>query len=170
MASSRAVIGDLVEAFSSDVEALCDRLCTGKMGLIDWYKAMMRLIKRLHVAAAVAAGELQSELVEARIREQFEYLEQYVLWLAEQGKIDCGPLKFRAVMYGGAAWATYWLVVEALAVEATEVRWMLTFAEHCDDCLELAARGWMSKAELHQVPGDGETECLVNCRCYLEFR
>jgi len=163
-------MAELIAAFSADVEALCQELCTGKISVSEWHLRMRRLVKRLHVAAALIAGELRGELVEEQVREQFEYLAGFAESLREQGEILCGPLIFRALMYSGAAWATFWLVVEALEVEATEVRWRLTPAEHCDDCLALAARGWMLREQLTQVPGDGQTECLTNCRCYLEFR
>jgi len=48
--------------------------------------------------------------------------------------------------------------------------WVLGAAEHCPDCLDLAGRGWMPIEELEQVPGDGNTQCLTNCQCSLDYR
>jgi hypothetical protein len=52
-----------------------------------------------------------------------------------------------------------------------EVLWVLGDVEdHCDVCPQLANRGWQSAKRLHQVPGDGQTPCLVQCKCHLETR
>jgi hypothetical protein len=39
-------------------------------------------------------------------------------------------------------------------------------AEHCDECPELADRGWVPIEEMVPI---GDTTCLTNCRCEIEY-
>ena len=57
-----------------------------------------------------------------------------------------------------------------------EITWKLSPAEHCYDCIALAANGPYAKPgvrspleTLPTVPRRGDTQCLANCKCYLEF-
>lgn len=43
--------------------------------------------------------------------------------------------------------------------------WKLGRAEHCDDCLALAAGSPYRVGQLPTWPGQGDTQCLNNCRC-----
>jgi hypothetical protein len=54
--------------------------------------------------------------------------------------------------------------------DSIEIDWVLGVAEHCDDCLLVAANGPYSKDTLPTVPRAGDTACHSNCRCKLVFR
>lgn len=165
----------LLRLFKRDVRMLAELLRNGEIALTEWRFRMARTVKRLHASAAMIAleGELDDEtlaLVEDRVREQYEYLTGFALAVQETEELTAA-VDARAMLYAGAAWATFWLVTREREVEAKEVRWSLTPAEHCVDCVELDARGWMPIEELGgQVPGDGTTICKVNCKCVLSFR
>lgn len=45
--------------------------------------------------------------------------------------------------------------------------WRLGITEHCNDCIDLAAGSPYGKGELWTHPAMGDTECKVNCACYL---
>lgn len=45
--------------------------------------------------------------------------------------------------------------------------WHLSPAEHCPDCLDFAKYSPYYPIELPSYPGDGDTACLVNCKCFL---
>ena len=57
-------------------------------------------------------------------------------------------------------------------------RWMLSPAEHCEDCVALAGEGWKPVTEPFvspstgqiAIPGNGATQCLTNCKCHVEYR
>lgn len=57
------------------------------------------------------------------------------------------------------------------------VYWKLSPAEHCIDCLTLAANspyakpgdGTIDLDPLPTVPRRGDTQCISNCKCYLEY-
>lgn len=58
--------------------------------------------------------------------------------------------------------------VESLPDDA-RIRWVLGNAEHCEDCLLLAANSPYTKWELPTTPRSGGTQCKSNCRCKLVF-
>lgn len=50
----------------------------------------------------------------------------------------------------------------------TMINWVLGSAEHCGDCVELAAGSPYRASDMTQFPGDGTTKCLSNCDCEIE--
>jgi len=165
----------LIRAFRRDSEELAQRLRDGTITLAIWLVLMRKLVKRLHISAAGIAGDVNAEMVGARVQEQYEYLDGFAATIqaGEEGKPSVEAIIAQAALYGGAAYATLWQIVQEQekAEGATEVIWLLRPAEHCVDCVELADRGWMPIEELRgQVPKDGQTRCLTNCQCDLEFR
>lgn len=167
------LLAALMEAFRRDSEKLAQRLRDGTITIAIWLAMMRQLIKRLHTSAALITGEVDAALAQARIQEQYEYLDGFAADLQEkpEEEFSLAAIIARAALYAGAAVGTFWLATQAQETEAREVRWNLTPAEHCEDCLDLDARGWMPIGELGgQVPGDGQTACRTNCRCFLEYR
>ena len=169
------LLAALMAWFRRKSAQLAMALRDGVITLAAWLAGMRILIQRLHTSAALIVGEFDSALVAARIREQYGYLDGFAAAIqdgdeGEEG-LSIAAIIARAALYAGAVVATFWLVVQGQETEAREVRWNLTPAEHCTDCLDLADRGWMPIEELGgQVPGDGRTICLTNCRCFLEYR
>jgi hypothetical protein len=49
-------------------------------------------------------------------------------------------------------------------------KWILGEAEHCDDCIEESEKPARPLKDFAKLPGEGETECLTNCKCYLEIQ
>jgi len=170
-----ALLAALLLWFRRESEKLAQALREGTITLAAWLVGMRLLIKQLHTQASLIAGEVDAAAVTARIQEQYEYLDGFAAAIQagdeeEDGGLSVAAIIARAALYAGAAWATFWVGVQGQET-GQEVRWNLTPAEHCVDCLELAGRGWMPIDELGgQVPGDGQTECRTNCKCFLEYR
>lgn len=78
------------------------------------------------------------------------------------------PRAERARLYGltveGVAWHGR---VESAGWNA-RIKWVLGDAEHCEDCLILAANGPYTKANLPTTPKAGDTVCKSRCKCHLE--
>lgn len=49
----------------------------------------------------------------------------------------------------------------------TLVDWVTTAEESCADCLDMEATSPHVAEELDKFPGSGQTECVLNCRCFL---
>ena len=73
----------------------------------------------------------------------------------------------RAQMYNSRLRGTASIAFETNSPDGTSFVWKLGPAEHCEDCLDLAVRSPWMKGELPVFPGDGGTDCLVNCKCWL---
>jgi len=172
----------LLLVFRRDAEILAQQLVEGSISLAEWEATMAARLKDVLIAATATAragnwaliSEADLAQLEAALEEQLQYLHGFAEAIYDKDQAE-EPLTTvvhaRAKMYAGAAWALYWLLTHGQKKEKFAwVRWNLAPAEHCDDCLELDARGWMPIEELTQFPGDGTTQCLTNCKCYLEYR
>ncbi len=168
------LLAALLAWFKTHSKKLAQALRDDVITLAAWLAGMRFLVRRLHASAALIAGEFEDALVSGRVGEQYNFLDGFAgaIQDGDEGEaLSVEAITARAALYAGAGTGTFWSVIREQEDEAPEVRWNLTPAEHCTDCLDLDARGWMPVEELGgQVPGDGQTICITNCRCYLDFR
>lgn len=75
----------------------------------------------------------------------------------------------RAAMYVKALDSVYMKGQVAGLPDFFRIYWRLGEAEHCQDCLRLAANSPYMPNELPTVPREGHTECLSNCQCHLSL-
>lgn len=79
------------------------------------------------------------------------------------------PISRRAGMYARTLDGIGWNAkVSALPANA-RIIWKLGVAEHCEDCILLAANSPYTKWNLPTTPKAGATKCLSNCQCKLVF-
>ena len=76
----------------------------------------------------------------------------------------------RANNYAAALDGVGWNGMVESMPEGTVVHWKLGQAEHCDDCILLAAHSPYDKYSLPTTPRAGDTECRMNCKCKLVFK
>jgi len=103
------------------------------------------------------------------IREQLEYLRGLVNEIEFGRQLLDGSLLRRMKMYFNSAYSRY---VKALfnrlyPKQFTEYRSVLNPAEHCQQCIDEAARDWVPYGALIPI---GSRTCMGNCRCHYEFR
>ena len=86
------------------------------------------------------------------------------------GMLSDDYIRNRASMYADGVRSAYFDGLRAAkeAGEFVEERRVLNPADHCDDCVEYAARGWQPIGTL--PPPGIDSECLHNCKCDMEFR
>jgi len=112
------------------------------------------------------------------IADQYRYWNEMINAL-EAGEITPGELMSRSKMYIRSSTEAYWRakgrVTSRLGYD--EVNWRFGSTEnHCPTCIERAAMGWQPACENGgfppecSFPGEGDTECLTNCDCSLEYR
>lgn len=143
--------------------------------------ALGEVVRRLYIGEAIrqytlGRGGLAAMLAEdwqalgALARVQFRYLDAALLAL-ERGTISAAMLAGRTPMYLGA---THRALEAGRAVAAQLAgmdleRRVLSPADHCADCIDLAGQGWQTLGTLPE-PGDGSTACRSNCRCYKVYK
>lgn len=79
------------------------------------------------------------------------------------------PYVQRLAMYAKSVDAVFWAGKLSGNADDVVIRWNLSPAEHCEDCLRLAGQSPYTKKTLPFQPRSGHTECLSNCQCYLTF-
>lgn len=110
---------------------------------------------------------------------QLPYVEQFIADAAggtfrvedEAGTIatDAEAIRRRAWLYGRRLLGTANLAWVATLADDDLIHWKLGNTEdHCTQCPALAAASPYTRATLNSLPGDGSTDCLSNCKCYLE--
>lgn len=100
-------------------------------------------------------------------RRQFKYLSGF----ATDVKNDAGtmPPAKRLKLYANSMDQMYWHGWLAGQTEENDrVKWVLGPNENnCEDCIDLASNGPYMRDTLDTVPGGGDTQCLMNCKCSL---
>lgn len=155
-------------------------LRAGEIDINGWERGMRHQL-RFQAKYSAALGGNTTDLtfqmygkVGAELKKQYGYLDNFKSKLVELQKAD--PEKFkemlkvdaRSELYAGQARAHYFNTARYAGL-LEKVRWVLTTAENCEDCVRLAAGGpYTMGVDLNQVPGDGSTICRTNCGCYLE--
>lgn len=79
------------------------------------------------------------------------------------------PREKRAAMYGQTLNGITWHAKVETQPDDVRIYWKLGKAEHCDDCIILAANSPYTKWNLPTTPRAGATRCLSHCQCKLTF-
>ena len=145
--------------------------------LNDLEETLIIQLRNLHVQMTLLGGGGEGNITPAlwgrlgaTLREEYKYLRNFLSGVAG-GSVTGGEITRRMNMYGNKIWNSYWNAKsEQMKLSGfTQERRVLQPAEHCNDCITLAAKGWQEIGTLPK-PADGSTECLSNDRCIMEFR
>ncbi len=136
-----------VEARAATITGLADDLANDYLGLDEWLQEMRVEVKALTVGEYTFGRGGKNALTEAdyaRITElvaaQYQYLDRFATQIG-LGMLSGDQIRARSALYARAG-----------------------IAAHGNG----SARAW--GFELEQYPGDGQTECLMNCKCHLEIK
>lgn len=177
---SASVIRDELDRILLDARAetyeVTRQLIDDEINLIEWQLQMEKRIKTIHVvSAALALGGWAAMTaaswgkVGALIKAQYRYLDRFAREI-ESGKqkLD-GSARVRAGMYAEAGRATHEAIrqQQRKAAGDTEERRVLGVADHCDDCVAEAAKGWQPIGTLRAI---GDSKCKTHCHCKKEYR
>ncbi len=151
----------------------------GDLGAREFRTAMRAEIKGEYIRQYIAGrgglaqmGKSDWSSLGGMLREQYKYLEGLVSDLKSEDIHD-NSLAMRARMYTNSAREGYERGRRRAIDEAgtfTEERWELGPGENCPDCQNLAALGWVAIGELGTYPAKGDTVCLSNCTCRINYR
>ena len=102
---------------------------------------------------------------------QRQYLDGFAGAVLE-GSLSDAEITARGALYGGLVWAAYQMGRSHGALQAglTTATWFTEGDQNvCDDCQGYADGSPYPIAEIPTFPGMGDSACLTNCRCWLEF-
>lgn len=143
----------LIQQLTEAVSDLTARLERAEITVEQWQREMEKLLTRYHEAAFMVGQDSDEiddaalAIIMAAIDSQLEYLAAFAATIAEVMTAGAGIAAWmaawnsRAAMYAQAAKTSYW-------------------------------RGYIIKIglpPLPYVPGDGSSECLTNCHCWLQI-
>lgn len=107
----------------------------------------------------------QGQFIDGYVKRIKEKAARY--WDEEKGEWKKGVMNRDLQMYASRLRGTASIAFEAHSPDDAQFNWKLGIAEHCEDCINLAADSPHMKGELPVFPGDGGTDCKTNCKCHL---
>lgn len=147
----------------------------GMLTVAQWQTQMMRSIKSVNlVGAAVANGGWAGMNASSygwtgtQIRAQYAYLRGFASDLAA-GRLTVVQALARATMYADAGRQTNRAAVARNARTRGEQEEynVLGVADHCVDCLNQTAYGWVP---IGTLSAPGARQCLTRCHCSISYR
>lgn len=172
----RGWVDKLVQQSQRRLATAADDLRNGRTSVGQWQKIMRDEIKQTQLAAEalVRGGWKQMTSrdfgrVGSRVREQFKYLDRFTREVESGKQASDGRLVQRAKSYAAAARVNFHESQTDQLAELgySEEKNVLHVAEHCDDCVDQAALGWVPIGTLTPI---GSRKCRVNDRCSVQYR
>lgn len=158
---------------------LAGALAADDVTLGQWQSDMRNQIKEEYIRQYLLGRGGRAQMtaedwgsIGGQLASQYRYLDNFAAEIAA-GNLSEKQIAARAELYLRSAHRAFESAWSRANRGLEEVRWNLTAAEHCSDCLDFAGFGWQKVADDPfggAYPGSGDTACLSNCRCYLSYR
>lgn len=172
----RRGLDDLILDSQKIITTASDELRKGEIRLSEWQDIMAQEIKRTQLGSqALLRGgwnqltESDYAVINGRIKEQLDYLHRFTEDLRAGTVRTDGQFFNRARMYPASARVGYHEDEGPLvrAVGYTQEHNVLNPAEHCAECVDCWARGWVPIGSLPRI---GSRQCFGNDRCTIRYR
>jgi hypothetical protein len=165
-----------IEDAAQTTRDLTAAMASGRLTLAQWRESIAVELRRAH-AQAFALGRggwdrmtaADRAIVTARLRSEYGYLRQFAKDV-QAGGMSEAQIRARAEMYAHHVRTSLWEGMREANGDAgkTQERRVMSQAEHCSDCEDMASEGWK---EIGHFPAPGEdSRCMSNCKCNMEFR
>lgn len=172
----RNAIDTVVSVTGDRLKALAGQLKAGTLSIPDFQFQMQTEMRGLHLATAAAVRGGWAQMapsdhgwVGQRLSTQYGYLTKFAQDIALGTQPMNGTLEARAALYAEAARSTSREMERRMGALSgqREERSILGPADHCGDCLDATARGWVA---IGTLPPVGGRSCKARCHCYIETR
>jgi phage gp29-like protein len=161
------------------------RLADGDLSEEDFLEEAEASLRQSYEDAYGLAGAEDAEWIDGEVTRQRTYLTGFAaaivagapFWPGGEKEGEQAPsgsvqspegVEARAGLYGGGVWAAYQRGEAAGRSGGTAVWHCENDATSCEDCVGLDGEEWPVD-QIPFFPGDAETQCLGNCRCYLTY-
>jgi hypothetical protein len=177
---SQASVEKLVDARIDKLEASLKRftrmLSNGNITLDQWEASVREAIKGAHIQAAIVGyggkdqmGSGEYGRIGQRLRSEYAYLQSFALDLLEQ-RVSAPMAAARIGLYAQSVRGSYWQGTELRKQQqgyGLMRRILDPQAQHCQDCIDHAARGL---APIGSLPMPGQRcACRARCKCRVEY-
>ena len=165
----------VISACQLDIITASQSLLDGTITLSEWQLIMERSIKSIHTSSAALAVGGWNQMtyndwgsVGSLIKKQYQWLDNFAFDIYTE-KQKLGLLITRAKLYAQSGRGTYEEMRRMLAEDQgfNQERRGLAPAEHCNDCVVEAEKGWQPIGTLRQI---GDSQCRTNCLCRFFFK
>lgn len=169
-------VDQIILASQNRITEFSNELRTGVIDIAEWQSLMRDEIKNTQLTALALVKGGWKQLTQsdfgaagARIREQYQYLSDFTDKLLNGTILTDGQFMNYARMYAASARIGYQRAQQELleASGYTQELNVLHPAEHCKECVECSARGWVA---IGTNPMIGDRKCLGNDRCSMSYR
>jgi hypothetical protein len=177
---SQASVEKLVDARIDKLESSLKRftrmLSNGDITLDQWEASVREAIKGAHIQAAIVGyggkdqmGSGEYGRIGQRLRSEYAYLQGFARDLLDR-RISYPMATARVSLYAESVRGSYWQGTELRKQQqgyGLMRRILDPQAQHCQDCLDHAARGI---APIGSLPMPGQRcACRARCKCRVEY-
>lgn len=159
--------------YMNKMNVLTKSLEKGQISILDFDKKSHEIIGnsftqsyKLNLKRKMNGGDI--EYVGRATQEEMKYMRSFGRDV-KNNKLKLSRVK-RVGMYSQTLDGIGWHAQVESQPDNVRIDWVLGRAEHCDDCILLAANSPYTKFNLPTTPKVGGTVCLSNCKCKLRFK
>lgn len=167
---------DFTDFARGNLDKLTDRLIGNQVDVATWQRGFAQELKDTYVTNYQIARGGKNAMTQAdygriggRLRFEYGHLDNFAKEIAD-GKLTPEQIKARVNQYVAGTRTAYYdgKTAAGSAAGLTEERRILNPAEHCEDCIGYASKGWQPIGTLPE-PGS-QSRCRHNCKCEKEYR
>lgn len=168
-----------IQATKAELQADAEALQSGSINAPEFFIRASAKVKRLTIASGTVGAGGKARLTPstygrlgARVKAQLAYLDGFARDV-EAERIDPKSDAFtaRVNLYAESAIGTYEAMARRRAMDdgefSEERRVMDPASDHCQQCIDEAAKGWQEPGVLKDI---GYCTCIVRCRCTFQRR
>jgi hypothetical protein len=175
-AAIEALVDGRINKLSTQLRDFTRRLIDGNITIDQWQGSVREALKPAHLQAAMVGVGGKDSLSQAdygrigqRLRSEYSYLQNFASDILA-GRVSAPMALARIGLYAESVRGSYW---EGTTIRQEKQGYSLmrrildSQAQHCQDCIDHAARGI---APIGSLPMPGQRcACRSRCRCRIEY-
>jgi len=175
-ASVEKLVDARIDKLESSLKRITRMLSNGNITLDQWDASVREAIKGAHIQAAIVGyggkdqmGSGEYGRIGQRLRSEYAYLQGFARDLLDQ-RVSAPMAAARIGLYAQSVRGSYWQGTELRKQQqgyGLMRRILDPQAQHCQDCIDHAARGL---APIGSLPMPGQRcACRARCKCRVEY-
>lgn len=172
-----ALVDGRISKLDATLKHLTRSLIDGSITIDQWQNSVREALKSAHIQAAIVGhggrdgmGNAEYGRIGQRLRQEYSYLQNFARDILER-RVSGAMALARIGLYAESVRGSYW---EGTTLRQEKQGYSLmrrildAQAQHCQDCLDYAARGLVPIGSL-PLPGQ-RCACRARCKCRVEYK